>query len=321
MGKLYKLLCLSKNSIHYKILFCYFVFLQVNVCSVKAQTLSWVSQGSIPTNAVQTGKEEGRSLYVCKASYNGGTHPGKIVANYCNISYGGKELVLANYEILVGTGNWSSPRSGLQGAFVAGYETTGSPLYLCRANYQNGTHPGKVVAGFCNIAWGGQEVVLSNYELLYTNRQSLSSSVAITQNNPTIISAEITFNTTGDDKDWDTEPFADIYIDGRTIALLGCCSSDRKADKWGGGSVTKSLQIKENASKIDILTKGICVLGAQGGPHGQGNDTWKFNASLKINYSNNTSSYHSGTGWNGIEFYSYSRSHESTNPISLSKHQ
>ena len=131
---------------------------------------------------------------------------------------------------------------------------------------------------------------------------------------PRLIAAEINFNTTNDDKDWDTKPFVDVNLDGRTIATLDCCSSDKSGDHWGGGVVTKPLIIKEYALATLLLSRGTCTLGAQAGSHGQGNDTWKFDASLKLTFSYGAPVYFGGNGWNGIEFYSYSKSHESTQP-------
>lgn len=44
-------------------------------------------------------------------------------------------------------------------AAVGGTEQ-GQSLYLCRGNYKDGQHPGKVVKGNCNITWGGKEIPL-----------------------------------------------------------------------------------------------------------------------------------------------------------------
>lgn len=52
-------------------------------------------------------------------------------------------------------------------AIEAGREN-GKALYACRAEYRNGRHIGKVVNGKCNIAWGGQEIVLNDYEVFAT---------------------------------------------------------------------------------------------------------------------------------------------------------
>ncbi len=44
-------------------------------------------------------------------------------------------------------------------AAVGGTEQ-GASLYVCRGDYKNGQHPGKVVKGNCNITWGGKEIPL-----------------------------------------------------------------------------------------------------------------------------------------------------------------
>src|SRR5947209_3893833 len=54
------------------------------------------------------------------------------------------------------------PESAVQG----GHESDGTPIFICRASHQGGVHPGKVVGGRCNFAWGGQEVSVERYELL-----------------------------------------------------------------------------------------------------------------------------------------------------------
>jgi hypothetical protein len=135
-----------------------------------ASAYAWVRSDSnqpIPPDAVVGGREPDRLLYVCRAHYAGGTHPGKVVAGTCNIGYGGKEIVLPGYEILVGAraGSWRPLQDrGLAGAFVAGSEE-GRPLFLCRAAYGDGIHPGKVVSGSCNFGWGGREISLRQFEV------------------------------------------------------------------------------------------------------------------------------------------------------------
>jgi hypothetical protein len=43
-------------------------------------------------------------------------------------------------------------------------------LYVCRGEYQDGVHPGKIVAaGFCNISYDGDEVSLPTYQVLVSN--------------------------------------------------------------------------------------------------------------------------------------------------------
>ena len=53
------------------------------------------------------------------------------------------------------------------GAIRGGVDQNGTvPLYICRAHYINGVHPGKVLNGRCNIGWGGDEIVLRHFEVL-----------------------------------------------------------------------------------------------------------------------------------------------------------
>jgi len=67
----------------------------------------WVTpevEGPIPDHAVRGGNEaDGRPLYLCRGEYKGGVHPGKLgpSARGCAISYGGKELTLPTYEVLI----------------------------------------------------------------------------------------------------------------------------------------------------------------------------------------------------------------------------
>jgi len=68
--------------------------------------LRWVavSNGVIPQNAVKGGYEsDGRPFYICRASYLGGIHPGKIKQDFrdCTIGYGGVEVQSQAYEVLV----------------------------------------------------------------------------------------------------------------------------------------------------------------------------------------------------------------------------
>jgi hypothetical protein len=119
-----------------------------------------------PNNAISGGEENGQPLFVCRASYMGGTHPGKVVADKCNIGYAGKEVVLDRYEVLTGNGRWGSQRMNFIGAFAAGSES-GRTLYLCRGSFAGGVHPGKVVEGKCNIGYAGEEKILTQFEVFY----------------------------------------------------------------------------------------------------------------------------------------------------------
>jgi hypothetical protein len=73
--------------------------------------LRWVaaSNGQVPPGAVIGGSEPGRNLPVCRARYQNGLHPGKVVARNCNIGWGGREITLPVYEVMVAS---VSPPSG-----------------------------------------------------------------------------------------------------------------------------------------------------------------------------------------------------------------
>lgn len=132
----------------------------------------WVSanNGSIPSGSMVSGHEaNGEKLYVCRANYEGGVHPGKVRSAFgaCNIGWGGKEVPVKEYETYV---VWQKAEGGKvpSSAIVAGKESNGEKLYICRGNYKGGVHSGKVRSAFkaCNLSWGGQEVKVNSYEVL-----------------------------------------------------------------------------------------------------------------------------------------------------------
>jgi hypothetical protein len=135
-----------------------------------ADRFQWVvsSGGVTLPNAVVGGYENGHDLFVCRARYKG-VHPGKIVGTNCNISWGGAEMSFDKYEALVSAnpGKWVPASNGSipPGAFVAGHEPD-RKLILCRAPYNGGVHPGKIVGGTCDFGWGGQEMYAASYEVL-----------------------------------------------------------------------------------------------------------------------------------------------------------
>ncbi len=59
------------------------------------------SNGNIPPIAIRGGHENGQPLIICQADYAGGVHPGKLIGNNCDIGYGGREISLPNYRLLV----------------------------------------------------------------------------------------------------------------------------------------------------------------------------------------------------------------------------
>ena len=134
-------------------------------------TVEWLSKNRQNEYPLVGGYEPGRALVVCRASHEGGVHPGKVVNNRCNFGYGGQEITSNNYRVLRIRGfyNWV-PATGGQvppGAVVGGQEP-GRQLYICRAMHAGGLHPGKIVGNSCNFSYGGTELTRTQYEVLVT---------------------------------------------------------------------------------------------------------------------------------------------------------
>ena len=108
------------------------------------------------------------TLYVCRSFYRGSLHPGKLYAGHCNIGWGGQEIARGEYEVLKSHRplRWVSHKYGMPSGAIRGGEAEGYPLFVCRAKYNGGVHPGKLYKGACNIGWGGEEIVVPRYEVL-----------------------------------------------------------------------------------------------------------------------------------------------------------
>lgn len=138
--------------------------------------LEWVAfDGMVPENSVSGGEENGIDLPVCRGNYNGAMHPGKLLADKCNIGWGGKEVELSSFEVLVNTGVplvWMPYTGSIpEGAVEAGNEK-GRILYVGQFTRTDGSiHAGKVfgVPGnyIFNYGYGGNEItVKSNFRIL-----------------------------------------------------------------------------------------------------------------------------------------------------------
>lgn len=70
---------------------------------LKEGGIKWVftSDGNVPNGAVK-GFNRKENQHVCRMSWGGGIHPGKLIAGHgCFIGYGGGEKVSKSYEVLV----------------------------------------------------------------------------------------------------------------------------------------------------------------------------------------------------------------------------
>jgi hypothetical protein len=118
-------------------------------------------------------------LYVCRASFNGGVYPGKVVGRGCNFSAAyGKEEVASSYQVLTAQSDqysldWQSSPSRPANAVVGG--SYGDNLYVCQLPYGGGIVPGWVNVQqngqfVCSIGYGGREVDLPGFAYLVAIR-------------------------------------------------------------------------------------------------------------------------------------------------------
>ncbi|KAJ2725584.1 hypothetical protein GGI07_001213 [Coemansia sp. Benny D115] len=145
--------------------------------------LQWVnaSNGSIPPQAVQGGIEaDGTPLFVARAMYEGGLHPGKagphIQNGGCSIGYGHKEVELSEYQVLCGDASklrWINQTKELviQGfkPVDAGHEDTGEPLYIAKTLYEGSQQLGKCAPHIkkgMSFAYGHKERTTDKYMVL-----------------------------------------------------------------------------------------------------------------------------------------------------------
>ena len=136
----------------------------------------WVkaSGGEVPEKSYKGGKESsGEKLFIARAEKDGGVHPGKVRSAFggCNIGYGGAEIMVPDYEVLVKfDGKWVKASGGEvpPNAVVGGHEADGTPLYIGQVKYEGGKHIGKVRKEFggCNFSYGGKELCEPEYRVL-----------------------------------------------------------------------------------------------------------------------------------------------------------
>jgi len=129
----------------------------------------WVRTGQrLPRGAVFAGRCPEGDLYVCRGTYKNGMHIGKFYKGKCNVGWGGKEVILDDFELLSAPGSrWLKAQPGqVPAGAVGGGNDNNAEMYVCRGYYKDGEHPGKLWRGRCNIGWGGQEVGLNDYDVL-----------------------------------------------------------------------------------------------------------------------------------------------------------
>ncbi|KIY65687.1 carbohydrate-binding module family 12 protein [Cylindrobasidium torrendii FP15055 ss-10] len=134
---------------------------------------TWIlnSGKDMPRDAIRVMRSGDADIYICRAFYEGGIQIGKASSVFKKggvIGFAHDEIHLDTYEILVGDMRglkWVNTSGNLNLASLnarpveGGREADGKPLYVAKAPYNNGEHPGKAREGLDGmltvlIYWG-----------------------------------------------------------------------------------------------------------------------------------------------------------------------
>ncbi|KAJ2630387.1 hypothetical protein H4R22_002701 [Coemansia sp. RSA 1290] len=148
-----------------------------------SRAVHWVAAGNgyIPPEAVQGGMEkDGSPLFVARAMYKGGLHPGKAAQHIqdggCSIGWGHKEINVHEYQVLCGDASklrWVKQEGALSiqnfKPVDAGHEETGEPLFIAKTLYEGSQQLGKcaphIKKGMA-FAYGHKERTTDEYMVL-----------------------------------------------------------------------------------------------------------------------------------------------------------
>jgi len=138
----------------------------------------YVKEHNLQPRLIRGGEENGSPWFISRALHHGALIPGKVKLEYgASIGFGNDAIQLKQYEVLVGDQRgikWVSAHGklniGALGArpIEAGHDVDNTPLFICRAKYKDGIHPGKASpqlhGGY--ITYGKSEKGIDNYEVL-----------------------------------------------------------------------------------------------------------------------------------------------------------
>ncbi|MEK7725040.1 MAG: DM9 repeat-containing protein [Acidobacteriota bacterium] len=143
------------------------LLLTFTVCSFAQSTpLVWTKPtGGKNYQLFSIKQPNGEYIGICRGNYQGGVYPGKLVNKKCNIGYGGKEIVLSDFEVfeMDANPNIKINDSWRGSQFQVGYESNGQKVFLCYAVHQNTYQPGKSVDGKCFFTWNGTEIQATSF--------------------------------------------------------------------------------------------------------------------------------------------------------------
>ena len=160
---------------------------------VKAQhslNLTWTDalKNQHKINGLMVDLGNGQNVEICHAKFQQGIHPGKVVEGGCLITYGGDALIIPTYQVLTGNTKtqwmpnnnidqykmidqkqfmnlWQQTSFPIQGGFE-----NSTPLFICKATYNNQTYIGKVVLNICDIDVQDKEMSISDFQVLFGSK-------------------------------------------------------------------------------------------------------------------------------------------------------
>lgn len=161
---------------------------ETEIPTYETLAVTWRTGPEVGASAFPAGSERARMpeasfdetrLFVCRAAYHGGVHPGQARSDQtgCSFGYGGKQVVEQTYEVLQAapwlTWHLATARNLPDTAVITGAEG-GEPFYSCRATDRSGLHPGKIKKNGpgCSIASEGREKIADRFEVLTTRWQA-----------------------------------------------------------------------------------------------------------------------------------------------------
>ncbi|KAG8967102.1 hypothetical protein FRC03_010743 [Tulasnella sp. 419] len=137
---------------------------------------TWVlaENGHIPRSAIVAGERtDGTQLYIARTFYEGGLHIGYASRHNAAIPYGGNEIPVSVYEVLLGDAHsirWVSNLQSQDGVqpVEGGYENGGQPIYVAQTRIDDNILPAKAWDGVngARVAHNGQEIYANEYNIL-----------------------------------------------------------------------------------------------------------------------------------------------------------
>ena len=146
---------------------------------------TWQSPGNseVPSNPFQAGKErDGTPRYLCRVNHRDSVHPGKVVSKLCNIAVIEEKIEYRkeNYEVLTDVSGleWTDVGQVDKSTIVlVADEDSDQKRFICRATWQEGTHPGEALelGSTCYVPYDDGILEFSrddSYELLVLQKAS-----------------------------------------------------------------------------------------------------------------------------------------------------